>query len=99
MDFAYTDMNQPQVHMCPPFLNPHSHILPHPIPLGGPRAPALGALLHAYKLHWPSTLHMSYTHFSAILWNHPTFTFSQKSVLYICASFAALHVGLSLLSF
>ena len=37
----------------PPFHSP-----PHPIPLGCPRAPALGALLHASNLHWSSALHM-----------------------------------------
>ena len=31
---------------------------PHPTPLGGPRAVALGALLHASKLHWSSVLHV-----------------------------------------
>ena len=37
---------------------PWSHLPPHPIPLGCPRAPALGALLHALNLHWSSLLHM-----------------------------------------
>ena len=41
----YIDLNQPQVHMCPPILNP-SHLLPDPLPLDCPRALALGALLH-----------------------------------------------------
>ena len=43
-----------------------------------------------------------YTCFSAILSNHATLAFShrvQKSVLYICVSFAVLHIGSSLLSF
>ena len=43
-----------------------------------------------------------YTCFSAILPNHPTLSFShrvQKTVLYICVSFAVLHTGLSLPSF
>ena len=31
---------------------------PHSIPLGCPRAPVLGARLHASILHWSSTLHM-----------------------------------------
>ena len=34
-----------------------SHLPPHPIPLGCPRAPVLGALLHALSLHWLSLLH------------------------------------------
>ena len=40
--------------------------------------------------------------FSAILPNHPTLSFShrvQKTVLYICVSFAVSHTGLSLPSF
>ena len=37
---------------------PPSHLPPHPIPLGYPGAPALGALLHALNLHWSSVLHM-----------------------------------------
>ena len=51
-------MNQPQVYMCPPDPEPPSHLLPHPIPLGCPRALALGALPHAANLHWPSVFHM-----------------------------------------
>ena len=41
-----------------PSPEPSSHLPPHPIPLGYPRAPALGALLHASNLHWSSVLHM-----------------------------------------
>ena len=44
-------MNQPWVYMCPPDPEPLSHLPLHPIPLGCPRAPALGALLHALSLH------------------------------------------------
>ena len=43
-----------------------------------------------------------YTCFNAILPNHPTLSLShrvQKTVLYICVSFAVLHTGLSLPSF
>ena len=46
--------------------------------------------------------HHQYTCFSAMLSNPPTLAFShrvQKSVLYICVSSAALHVGSSLASF
>ena len=35
-----------------------SHLPPHSIPLGCPRAWALSALLHASNLHWSSILHM-----------------------------------------
>ena len=54
----YIDMNQPWVHMCPHDPEPLSHLPPHSIPLGCPRAPALSALLHALNLHWSSILHM-----------------------------------------
>ena len=83
---------------APLIMNPPSTFLP-PYLLGSPRAPALSALLHISKLHWSSILHMViYTTLS----NHTTFVFShriQKSFLYICVSFAALHIGLPLSSF
>ena len=41
-----------------PHPEPPSHLLPHPIRLGCPRAPALGALPHASHLHWSSVLHV-----------------------------------------
>ena len=37
---------------------PLSQVHPHSILLGCLRALALGALLHASNLHWPSILHM-----------------------------------------
>ena len=40
-----------------PHPEPHSHFLPY-IPLGCPRAPALGALLHASNLCWSSISYM-----------------------------------------
>ena len=55
----YIDMNQPWVHMCPPILNPSSHLPPHTISQGCPRALALSALLHALNLHWSFILHMA----------------------------------------
>ena len=36
--------------MFPPVLNTPHHLPPHPIPLGFPRAPTLGALFHAWNL-------------------------------------------------
>ena len=35
-------MNQPWVYMCPPDPEPLSHLPPHPIPLGCPRALGFG---------------------------------------------------------
>ena len=54
-------------------------------------------------MHWTWTGHLFhiwwYTCFNAVLSNHPTLAFShrvQKSVLYICVSFAVSHIGSSL---
>ena len=59
----------------PPILNPPPPS--HPIPLGGPRALALGALLQALNLHWSFILDMVNvsvsTLFSQII---PTLAFS-----------------------
>ena len=84
---------------------PHSeppHLPPHPIPLGCPSAPALNVLFHASNLDWSSISQWQYTCFSAIFSNHPTLAFIhrvQKSVLYICVSFAVSHLESSLPSF
>ena len=40
-------------------LNPCSHLPPHPIHLGCPRAQALGSLCHTSSFHWLSVLHMA----------------------------------------
>ena len=54
----YVNMSQPWVYMCPDHPEPASHLPLHPIPLSCPRELALGALLHALNLHWPSILHV-----------------------------------------
>ena len=68
--------------------------------LGCLSALALSVLFHALNMDWSSISHMVnailHTYFklyifNAILSNHPTLAFSQtvqKSVLYICVSFA-----------
>ena len=81
----YIDLNQPQVHMCPPILNP-SHLPPHPVPVGCPRALALSVHCPASCSKLDLVIYFTYgnARFSAILSNHPTLTFShtvQKSVI------------------
>ena len=86
----YINMNQPWVYLCPSILNP-----PHPIPLGCPRAPALGALLHALNLHWLSFLHMAIYTFQwcSLKSSHPCLLPLSSKVcsLHLC-SFAAMNV-------
>ena len=75
------------------------HLPPHPIPLCYPSAPALTTLSHSSNLDWWSASPLIIYMFQYILLNYPTLTFSdivQKTVLYICVSFAVLHMGLSL---
>ena len=89
------------VHVLP-ILNPPPISLPVPslwvIPVHQPQA---SCILHRT---WTgdSFLFWYYTCFNAILPNHPTLALShrvQKTVLYICVSFAVSHTGLSLPSF
>ena len=85
-----------------PILNTHPSSLPVPslwvVPVHQPQASSI--------MHRPWTgdsFHIwYYTCFNAILPNHPTLSLShkvQKTVLYICISFAVLHTGVSLPSF
>ena len=74
-----------------PHPEPPSHLPPHTIPLGHPSAAALGFLYPALNLDWRFISHRYYTCFNAILPNYPTLSLShrvQKTVLYICVSFA-----------
>ena len=52
---------------------PLSHLLPHPIPPGCPRAPALSALLHTTNLHWWSSSHIVIYMFQcySLILSHP----------------------------
>ena len=87
-----------------PILNPPPISLPVPslwvIPVHQPQA---SCIMH--RTWTGDSFHIwYYTCFNAILPNHPTLSLSlshrvQKTVLYICVSFAVSHTGLSLLSF
>ena len=77
----YTNMNQPQVYICP--LPREPPLPPHPTPLGCHRAPDLGSLCHTANSH---RLFYIWQHicFCAILSICPTLSSShcvQKSVL------------------
>ena len=97
----YINMNPPWVYTCsqswtPPPTSPYHPSgssqctsRKHPAPCIKPRL----------VIHF---LYDIYTCFSAIRPNNPTLSLShrvQKTVLYICVSFAVLHTGLSLPSF
>ena len=84
------------IHVSPPswtLLPPPSP--PHPSRLS--QSTGFGYPSSYFKLPWSSILHMVKYMFQCFLSNHPTLSFShwvQKAVLYMCVSFAALHVGL-----
>ena len=86
---------------CPLHPEHLSHLPAHLIPPGCHRAPAVCALHHTWNSHWLSILHMVMHMFQcyALKSSHPLLPLSPKSVLYICVSFAALHIGLLALSF
>ena len=91
-------------HRCThiPHPEPPSHLPPRTIPLGHPSAPPQASCVLHQTWTGDSFLIWYYTCFNAILPNHPTLSLShraQKTVLYICVSFALSHTGLSLPSF
>ena len=92
-------------HGCTRVLHPEhpSHLPPHPIHLGHPSAAAKRAPCIMHQTWTGNLFHIWYfTCFNAILLYHPTLALShrvQKTVQYICVSFAVSHTGLLLLSF
>ena len=102
VDFCHTLTWISHVCTCFPLPKSPCHLPPHPNPLGCPSALTLSALFHASNLDWWLVHIWYYTHFIAILSNHPTLSFSQrvqKSILFICVSFAVSHIGSLLTSF
>ena len=91
-------------HRCTrvPNPEPHYHLPPHTIPLGHLSAPAPSILYLALNQDWQCLsymlLNMLQCHSPKS--SHPLFPHRvQKTVLYICVSFAVSHTGLSLPSF
>ena len=100
--FCHTSTRIHHVCTCVPHPEPPIQLPPHTIPLGRPSVPAPSTLCHASTLVWKFVSHMILYMFNAILPNHPTLALShrvQKTVLYICVSFAVSHTGLLLPSF
>ena len=96
----YINMNLPQVYMCSQSWTP----IPPPSPYHPSGSSQCTRPKHPVSCIEPglAILIWHYTCFSAILLNHPTLSLShrvQKTVLYICVSFAVSHTGLSLPSF
>ena len=82
---------------CIPHPETLSNLLPHPIPLVHPSAPAPSTLYHASNLDWQFITHMIFYMFQchSPISSHRV----QKTVQYICISFAVSHIWLSSPSF
>ena len=85
-----------------PHPEPPSHFPPHTIPLGHPSAPAPSFLYLASNLDWWFISYMILYMFQCHSPRSSPCSLShrvQKTVLYICVSFAVSYTGLSLPSF
>ena len=95
--FCHTNMNPPRVYMCSPSWTHLSPLSPH----HPSRSSQCTSPKHPVSCIEPGLAirFLYYTCFHDIPPNHPTLTLShrvQKTVLYICVSFAVSHIGLSL---
>ena len=92
----YINMNLPQVYMC----SPSWTLFPPPSPYHPSGSSQCTSPKHPIITWTDDSFHIwYYTCFNAFLPNHPTLSLShrvQKTVLYICVSFAVSHTGLSL---
>ena len=96
MVLPYIHMNPPQVYTCSPSWTPlPPPSLYHPFWVVSVHQPQASSIMHRT---WTgnSFLIWYYTCFNVILLSHPTLSLShrvQKTVLYICVSFAVSHAG------
>ena len=89
---------------CVPHPEPPSHLLPHPIPLGHPSAPALSTLSHASNLDWWSVSHMIIYMFQcySLKSSHPCLLSQSPKVcslhlcLFCCLSYRVIIVTIFL---
>ena len=104
IDFAIHQLESATGEHVFPIREPPSHLPPRTIPLGHPNTPAPSILHPASNLDWRFISYMILYMFQchSPKSSHPPFSLShrvQKTVLYICVSFAISHTGLSLPSF
>ena len=95
----YINMTPPQVYTCS---LSWTLLPPHTITLGHPSAPAPSIQYRESNLDWRLVSYMILYMFQCHSPKSSTLSLShrvQKTVLYICVSFAVSHTGLSLLSF
>ena len=89
-------------YICVPHPEPPSQLLPHPIPLSYPSAPAPSILYHASNLNWRFISHMIIYMFQchSPLSSSPSPSPTESKRLFnICVSLAVSHKGLLLPSF
>ena len=93
----YINLNPPWVYVCSPSWTPLPPFsLSHPSGSSQCTSPEHPVSCIEPGLATCFTHTWQYTYFNAILSNHPTLTFShrvQKTVLYICVSFAVSHIA------
>ena len=87
---------------CVPYPEPPSYLPPHPIPLGSSQCTSPEHPVSCIKPGLAICFTYDNIHVSMYTWNDvymfPTLAFShqvQKTLLYICISFAVSHIGLS----
>ena len=88
-----TNRNPPQVYRVP-HTEPLSHLIPHPIPLGHPSAPATSILYHASNLDWQFISYMILSVFQchSPKSSHPLSPTESKGLFYTSLSLLLSHI-------